>query len=78
MSGKKRKPVRRKQSSRAQNERTATRTRKRRRKGMTPAKTVLLFLVVIGLVFAAAAILGDPNRGGRVWSEEHQHWHFAR
>lgn len=43
---------------------------------MTPAKALMLFLVVIGLVFAAAAIFGDATRSGRVWSEEHQHWHY--
>lgn len=76
MSGKKRKPIRRKQTSRAPNEWPASRKRKRR--GMTPTKAVLLFLAVIALVFAAAAIFGDPTRSGRVWSEAHQHWHYAR
>ena len=45
---------------------------------MTPLKAALLFLVVIALVFAAAAIFGDPASNGRVWSEAHQHWHDAR
>jgi hypothetical protein len=45
---------------------------------MTPLKAALLFLVVIGLVFAAAAIFGDPAPDGRIWSEAHQHWHDAR
>jgi hypothetical protein len=45
---------------------------------MTPVKAILLFLVVIGLIFAAAAIFGDRAASGRVWSEAHQHWHDAR
>lgn len=74
MASKRKKPIRRKQTSRPLDQGK----RRKRKKGMTPGKAALLFLIFIGLVFAAAAIFGDPARSGRVWSEAHQHWHDAR
>lgn len=74
MASKRKKQIRRKQPNRQPEQGR----RRKRKKGMTPGKAALLFLVLIGLVFAAAAIFGDPASNGRVWSEEHQHWHYSR
>lgn len=75
MSTKKRKRVRPKQTGRPQDPGPR---RRKRKKGMTPVKAALLFLLAIGLAFTAAAIFGDPTDSGRVWSEAHQHWHYTR
>jgi hypothetical protein len=74
MSTRKKRQVRRKKTGPGHEEGRG----RKRKKGMTPLKAALLFLVVIALVFAAAAIFGDPASNGRVWSEAHQHWHDAR
>jgi hypothetical protein len=74
MSTRKKRQTRRKQAGRLHEEGRG----RKHKKGMTPLKAALLFLVVIGLVFAAAAIFGDLAPDGRVWSEAHQHWHDAR
>lgn len=56
------------------------REERRRKKGITPVKALLLFVLAVFLLYAAVAIFGDatPTSGDRVWSPEHQHWHDTR
>lgn len=65
------KQIRRERMRRAREE------EKKRKRGMTPVKAALLFIVALFLMFAAMAIFDDSTRraDGRVWSPAHQHWH---
>jgi hypothetical protein len=49
-----------------------------RRGALSPAALVLALLLIGGAIVSAMAILRAPDTGtrpGRVWSEEHGHWH---
>ncbi len=41
--------------------------------------TIVALVVIAGLIFAGKTFLGDDGPGegppGKVWSEEHGHWH---
>jgi hypothetical protein len=49
------------------------------RSALSPAALVLALIVIIGGIAAVLAFMRAPDLGsaggGRVWSEEHGHWH---
>ena len=50
------------------------------RSALSPAALALGLIVIIGIVAAVLAFMRAPEAGadgGRVWSEEHGHWHTA-
>ena len=41
---------------------------------------LIVLILVVGLISVVASLRSfepGPSSGGRVWSEEHQHWHDA-